>query len=349
MTQLAVVILAAGKGTRMLSGRQKILHEVGGRPMVSHSFEAAAQVADMPPLMVVGPGEDGVRHLFGERAGYVEQPERLGTGHATLMAAPALDGRSRQVLVTYADMPLLRPETMTALAERQRSRGAAVVMLAVAGEPDSTFGRVVRDPEGQVIEIVEVAEARRRPDGDALLAISELNVGIYCFDAGWLWQNLPDLPLRQARSGPEYYLTDMVGLAVSQGRAVEAIMVEDVDECLGAGTRAEMVLVEKAFRRRANARWLSAGVTLVDPDVTYIDQTVTIGRDTVIWPNTYLQGQTTIAEGCILGPNSIIRDATLGRECRVEAAIVERCELSDGTVVPPFSHISDVQGNDHGN
>jgi bifunctional UDP-N-acetylglucosamine pyrophosphorylase/glucosamine-1-phosphate N-acetyltransferase len=238
---------------------------------------------------------------------------------------------------------------MVSLAEQQRASAAAVVMLAVTGDPDSTFGRVVRDQDGQVIEIVEAAEARRRPDGDALLAITELNVGIYCFDADWLWQNLPDLPLRQARSGPEYYLTDMVGLAVSQGRSVEALVVEDADECLGAGTRAEMVLVEKAFRRRANTRWLSAGVTLVDPEVTYIDQTVTIGRDTVIWPNTYLQGQTTIGEDCILGPNTIIRDATLGRECRVEGAIVERCELSDGTAVPPFSHVVDVQGIDDGN
>jgi bifunctional UDP-N-acetylglucosamine pyrophosphorylase/glucosamine-1-phosphate N-acetyltransferase len=145
--------------------------------------------------------------------------------------------------------------------------------------------------------------------------------------------------LRQARSGEEYYLTDMVGLAVAQGRLVEARMVEDADECLGAGTRAELVLVEKAFRRRANARWLAAGVTLIDPEATYIDQTVTIGRDTVIWPNTYLQGQTVIGGECVIGPNTIVRDSTLGRGCRVEQAVVERCQLGDGVIVPPFSHL----------
>jgi bifunctional UDP-N-acetylglucosamine pyrophosphorylase/glucosamine-1-phosphate N-acetyltransferase len=346
MAELAIVILAAGKGTRMLSSRQKILHDVGGRPMVSHVFEAAAQVADLPPLLVVGPGEDGVRRLFGERATYAVQDQRLGTGHATLMAAPVLTGRSRQVLVTYADMPLLRPETMTALADRQRSSGAAVAMLTVMGDPASSFGRVLRDDGGRVVEIVEVAEARQRPDGQAILAIDELNAGVYCFDAGWLWANLDRLPLRQARGGREYYLTDMVGLAVGQGRPVEARAVDDAEECLGAGTRAELVLVEKAFRRRANARWLAAGVTLIDPETTYIDQTVTIGRDTVIWPNTYLQGQTVIGEDCIIGPNTIIRDATLGRGCRVEQAFVERCELGDGAVVPPFNHLMDEHGED---
>jgi bifunctional UDP-N-acetylglucosamine pyrophosphorylase/glucosamine-1-phosphate N-acetyltransferase len=341
-SDLAIVILAAGKGTRMLSSRQKILHDVGGRPMVSHVFEAAVKVAGMPPHLIVGPGEDGARQLFGDRATYAVQAERLGTGHATMTAAPALAGRSKQVLVTYADMPLLRPETMMALADLQQASGAAVAMLSVMGEPSSSFGRVVRDDQGQVAEIVEVAEARQRPDGESILAITELNAGVYCFDAEWLWTNLAGLPLRQARSGQEYYLTDMVGLAVGQGRLVAAMAVEDADECLGAGTRAELVLVEKAFRRRANARWLAAGVTLVDPEATYIDQTVVIGRDSIIWPNTFLQGQTSIGEGCILGPNSIIRDTTMGNDCRVEQAVVERCELGDGTVVSPFNHLVDV-------
>jgi bifunctional UDP-N-acetylglucosamine pyrophosphorylase/glucosamine-1-phosphate N-acetyltransferase len=155
---------------------------------------------------------------------YVEQPEQLGTGHATMMVAPVLRGRATQVLVTYGDMPLLRPETMRRLAAEQAATGAAIVMLSVMGEAESSFGRVVREDSGRVVEIVEVAEARLRPDGESILAIRELNVGVYCFDATWLWQTLPDLPLRQARSGPEYYLTDMVELAVGQERLVMAIM-----------------------------------------------------------------------------------------------------------------------------
>ena len=324
----------------MKSRKQKILHEVGGRPMVAHVFEAAETLAYRPPVLVVGPGEDGVRALFGERATYVEQPQQLGTGHATLMARPLLQDSSGQVLVTYADMPLLRAETMRRLATAQGDSGAAVALLTAKGDPASSFGRIVRDEQGQVAEIVEVAAARRRPNAAELLAIDELNVGVYCFDGPWLWTYLDDLPLRQARSGQEYYLTDMVGLAVQQGRAVVAVSLTDPDERLGAGTRAELVAVEQAFRRRANARWLDAGVTLVDPATTFIDPSVLIGPDTVIWPATYLQGQTTIEADCVIGPNAIIRDAHIGRGSRVEQAVVEGRRLAPETTVPPFSHLT---------
>ncbi|MCA9971093.1 MAG: NTP transferase domain-containing protein [Anaerolineales bacterium] len=341
---LAIVLLAAGQGTRMLSKKQKILHDVGGKPMVQHVFEAAVSAADLPPILVVGPGEAGVRTLFGDRAGYVVQPQQLGTGHATLMARDALQGRADQVLVTYGDMPLLQADTMRRLADTQTAAGAAVAMLAVLGDPASSFGRVVRDANGRVAEIVEVAQARQRPNAAALLATREQNAGVYCFDAAWLWQHVGSLPLRQARSGPEYYLTDLIEMAVAQGRPVEAIVSDDPDECLGAGTRAELVAVEKAFRRRANRRWLARGVTLVDPDATYIDPDVTIGQDTVIWPNTYLQGQTHVGADCVVGPNAIVRDATLGDGCHVAQAVVEGVTLAAHTRVPPFTHLTASKG-----
>lgn len=336
---LAVVILAAGQGTRMKSKKQKILHEVGGKPMVQHAFDAATAVADLPPVLVVGPGEDGVRDLFGERARYAVQPEQLGTGHAAQMAAPALHGRADQVIVTYGDMPLLRADTLARLASTQADTGAAVVMLSVMGEPSSSFGRVVRGADGHVAEIVEVAEAKQRSNTAELLAIRELNAGVYCFDGEWLWANVGNLPVRQARSGLEYYLTDLVGTAVAQGRIVKAIATADPAECLGAGTRAELALVEHAFRQRARAYWLDHGVTLIDPDTVYIDPDVVIGQDTVIWPNTYLQGQTTIGSECVLGPNAIIRNARIGSGCRIPQAVVEQTALPDGTEVEAFSVI----------
>lgn len=337
---LAVVILAAGQGTRMKSKTQKILHEVGGKPMVQHVFEAAAAVADMPPILVVGPGEDGVESLFGDAARTVVQPEQLGTGHAALMARPALQGSAEQVIVTYGDMPLLRASTLASMAETQRQTGAAVTMLSVMGEAKSSFGRVLRDHNGRVTAIMEVAQARRQANAAELLAIRELNAGVYCFDGPWLWAEIDNLPLRQARSGQEYYLTDMVGLAVQQGRLVEALVVEDQDECLGAGTRAELVAVETAFRHRANRYWLDHGVTLVDPHTTYIDPDVVIGQDTVIWPNTYLQGRTHIGEGCIIGPNAVVRDAQIGAGCRIEQAVVENTSLADQSVVKAFTRMS---------
>lgn len=337
---IAVVLLAAGQGVRMNSNKQKILHEVGGRPMVLHAFLAAEAVADLPPVLVVGPvagepGDSGVRALIGDRATYVVQPEPLGTGHATRMAAEALRGRADQVIVTYGDMPLLRAETMRRLAEAQRESGAVVALLSVPGDPGSSFGRVVRDELGRVREIVEVAEARRRPEGDELLDIRELNAGVYCFDGEWLWANIGDLPIRQARRGTEYYLTDLIEAAVAQGCGVTAVLADDPDEGLGAGTRAEMVAVERAFRRRVNDHWLANGVTLVEPDATWIGPDVTVGRDTVIWPNTFLQGQTTIGEACVIGPNAIVRDATVGDRCRIEQLLIEKMSVPDDTTARP--------------
>jgi bifunctional UDP-N-acetylglucosamine pyrophosphorylase / glucosamine-1-phosphate N-acetyltransferase len=335
----AVILLAAGQGARMNSKRQKILHEVGGRPMVMHAFLTAVAVADLKPVLVVGPGEAGVRDLIGEQAEYVIQPEQLGTGHAALMAKPALDGRAEQVIVTYGDMPLLRAETLTALAERQAETGAAVVMLACLGDPASSFGRVIRDEAGRVTAIMEAAQARREPNAADLLAIREQNVGVYCFDGRWLWENIPHLPLRQARSGPEYYLTDMVETAGRQDRLVDAILLQDDDEGLGAGTRAELVAVEKAFRRRINQRWLAAGVTLIDPETTYIDPDVIIGQDTAIWPNSYLQGQTVVGEDCLIGPNAILRDAIIGDGVELAQAVVEGVEIPHGRRILPFTHL----------
>lgn len=332
---IAVVLLAAGQGVRMNSKKQKILHEVGGRPMVLHAFLAAEAAADLPPVLVVGPGETGVRALIGDRALYAVQPEALGTGHATRMAADILRGRADQVIVTYGDMPLLRTETLCRLADTQRDSGAAVALLSVVGEPSSTFGRVVRDERGRVREIVEVAEARRRPESESLLAIRELNAGVYCFDGVWLWANIDNLPVRRARRGDEYYLTDMVEMAVGQGRDVVALRSDDADEGLGAGTRAEMVEVERAFRRRVNTHWLAHGVTLVEPDATWIGPDVAIGRDTVIWPNTFLQGHTTIGEDCIIGPNAILRDAVVGDRCRIEQLLLKGATVPDDTTARP--------------
>jgi bifunctional UDP-N-acetylglucosamine pyrophosphorylase/glucosamine-1-phosphate N-acetyltransferase len=230
-------------------------------------------------------------------------------------------------------------ETMATLAEKQEQSGGAIAMLSVIGDTESSFGRVVRDENGAVSEIVEVAEARQRPNKDELLAIRELNAGVYCFEGPWLWANIDSLPLRQARNGQEYYLTDMVQMAVEQERWVEALIVQDEDECLGAGTRQEMVAVERAFRNRANQRWMDHGVTLVDPDSIYIDQDVIIGQDTIIWPNSYIQGQSEVGPDCVIGPNTIIRSAQIGAGCRIEQARVENASLDEGIAVAPFTVI----------
>ena len=309
---LAVIILAAGMGTRMNSKYQKILHEVGGQPMVMHVVEAARQVSDFPETLVIGTiGGERIKNLVGESANYVVQEEQLGTGHATQATAALLQDKTNQVAVTYGDMPLLKTETLSKLAQMQAESGAAVVLTTVMGEPTSSFGRIARDATGKIQEIVEVAEAKQRPNTRELLNIRELNVGVYCFEADFLWKNIGNLPLRQARNGVEYYLTDMIGIAVEQGLLVEAVLIEEEDECLGAGTREELIAVDRAFRKRQVKKWLAAGVTIIDPDSTYIDPDVTIGKDTIIWPNSYLRGNTQIGEDCVIGPSVILTNALI--------------------------------------
>lgn len=338
MNDTTIIILAAGKGTRMNSQYQKILHSVGGKPMVQHVYEAAAVVSGNPPIMVVGLGEDGVQTLFGDLARYVVQEEQLGTGHATAVSKKMAQGNSQRVIVTYGDMPLFKPETMLGLANQQAGTGAAVVMTTVEMPVSSTFGRVVRDESGRICEIVEHSDAKKRDNADDLINITEMNAGVYCFDADFLWSNINDLPKRIARRGNvEYYLTDMIEIAVNQGKLVEAVEVE-YEESVGAGTRSELAQVEKLFRQRAIQKAFDSGVTIIDPDNTYIDQDVEIGQDTVIWPNSYIKGRTTIGKDCVIGPNVVIRSAEIADNCHIEQATIERVAIPANTRTEPFTY-----------
>ncbi|MGC9359984.1 MAG: bifunctional UDP-N-acetylglucosamine diphosphorylase/glucosamine-1-phosphate N-acetyltransferase GlmU [Anaerolineae bacterium] len=332
MHNLAAVILAAGQGTRMRSDHPKVLHEVLGRPMVLWSLDAARGAGAERIVLVIGVGADQVRDVVGDVAWYALQEEQLGTGHATLQARDLVQGKSRAVLVLYADMPTLRPETLQALVDVQRSSDAAVAMLTVHSEDSMGFGRIVRDEAGEPRAIVE--EAVASPE---VLALTELNCGIYCFDAAFLWEYLPKVEITQPKG--EYYLTDMVELAVEAGRRVVAHTIDDVSEVQGINTRAHLARAAGILRGRVNERLMSQGVTLVDPATVYAEPTVLVGRDTVIHPNTHLQGQTVIGEGCEIGPNTLVRDSSIGDNCRVFASVVEKARMERGSEIGPFGHL----------
>ncbi len=329
---IAVVILAAGQGTRMKSDLPKVLHPLGGHPLVTYSLKAARALTDTRPVLVVGYGAERVQEAVGDQAILVRQAEQLGTGHAVLQAEPILAGQADIVLVLYADMPLIRPETLKALVQAHTRQGdATITLVSVIADQPRGFGRVVRDAAGNVVALVE--EAQATPEQ---LAIRELNAGIYCFDAHWLWPHLHQLPLSPKG---EYYLTDTVALAVAEGRTVQALIAEDPEEMLGINTRVHLAEAEAVLRRRINQRWMEAGVTLLDPLTTYIQDTVEIGPDTVILPNTHLWGKTRVGAACTLGPNTILRDTTLGDRCRVEASVLEGAILEDDVTVGPFAHL----------
>jgi bifunctional UDP-N-acetylglucosamine pyrophosphorylase/glucosamine-1-phosphate N-acetyltransferase len=329
--RVSVVILAAGQGTRMKSNLPKVLHPLVGKPMLLHAVQAARAVSEAAPVLVVGVGADRVQATVGEQARYVVQERQLGTGHAVLQAKSLLEGQSETVLVTYADMPLLRTATLRRLIENHHQDTPIITMLSVIRDNPLGFGRVVRGASGGVAAIVEEADAT--PDQ---LAIRELNTGTYCFDATWLWSRLEQIPLS---AKGEYYLTDLIGMAVAEGGRVESLTTGDPSEVLGVNTRVHLAEAEAILRRRINAEWMLNGVTIVDPATTYIETGVTLGSDTVVYPNSWLAGETRIGTRCRIGPNSVIRDSTLGDRCTVFASVVEGSTLEDEVRVGPFDHL----------
>lgn len=329
--KITPVLLAAGLGTRMKSTLPKVLHPVCGLPMLTYALEAVKAVSTEKPVVVIGHSAEAVRDFLGEAADCILQDPLLGTGHAVLQAEARLRGVSDLVLVTYADMPLLRPETLARLVEAQSQSPGPLTMLTVIAPDPRGFGRVVRAPNGRVEAVVEEAEAAPEQ-----LSIHELNVGAYCFRGDWLWEALHRLPV--SKKG-EYYLTEAVGLAAKTGLPVQAIATEDQAEIIGINTRVHLSEAEAAMRQRINTAHMLAGVTIIDPAATFIQPGVTIGRDTVLWPNTHLEGKTIIGEACRLGPETVVRDSTIGDNCKVFKAVVEGAVLEDHVDIGPFAHL----------
>jgi bifunctional UDP-N-acetylglucosamine pyrophosphorylase/glucosamine-1-phosphate N-acetyltransferase len=328
---LAAVVLAAGQGTRMHSRTPKVLHKLAGHPMVEYPLTTAHAVTGTTPVLVVGVGAEAVTAAFEERARYVLQAEQLGTAHAVAQARPVLEGQSDLVLVTYADMPLLREATLRALVEAQAANPGPFSLLSVHSQGLRDFGRVVRDADGRVAAVVEAIQATPEQ-----YALTEVNVGAYCFEAAWLWEALPRLPLSPKG---EYYLTDLVGLAVTEGGRVGSVTTADETEAIGINTRLQLAAAEAALRRRINERWMLAGVTLVDPATSYIDPDAQLGANTTVLPNTHIEGRSIVGAGCVIGPNSVIRDTTIGDACRVECSVLEGALLEDQVSVGPFAHL----------
>jgi bifunctional UDP-N-acetylglucosamine pyrophosphorylase/glucosamine-1-phosphate N-acetyltransferase len=321
-----------------------------GKPLICYALEAAQAASQSPPVVVVGAAADSIRQAVGSstasRPGEAQpaqdpanpgvrfalQQQPLGTAHALMQAAPLLEGRSQAVLVTSADMPLFRVETLQRLVEVQRADPSSLSMLTVIAENPRGFGRVLRLPDGGVQAIVEEAQATSEQ-----LALRELNVGAYCFPADWLWRTLPEVPVSPKG---EYYLTDLAALARAAGRRIHAILLDDPGETIGVNNRADLADAERTLRQRINRQWMLSGVTLVDPQATYIEPGVVIGQDTVIWPGCYLHGRTWVGEACTLGPNAILRDTHLGRGSQVLQSVLDGVTVEDGARIGPFVHLS---------
>jgi bifunctional UDP-N-acetylglucosamine pyrophosphorylase/glucosamine-1-phosphate N-acetyltransferase len=333
--RVGVVILAAGKGTRMKSRRSKLVHPVAGLPMVRQVVELARQLDPTAIALVVGHDAGAVAAAAGVGVHVVRQSEQLGTGHAVLQAREALIGRADVVIVLYGDTALLRVETLrrmvaaadeAALVLLTYVRGASPVHDAVS----ASYGRIDRDERGRVVGIIELPGPRRYDE------IQEVNAGVMVARADWLWEQAGRLP--RSPKG-EYFLTDLAAPTVAAGLRVEAVQPADPDEILGVNTQAELADVNRIAMGRIRDRLLDAGVRMLDPSTVYVDATVEVGPDTVIQPNTHLRGRTVVGAGSEIGPNSIVEDTAIGERCRVVASVLEGSWVGNGVTIGPFAHL----------
>ncbi len=326
-----VIVLAAGKGTRMMSGTPKPLHPLMGKSLIEHVLSAVQPICDHPPLLVIGHGGEEIQHKLKGTARFVIQEELLGTGHAVQQAESTLKDNSDLVLVVYGDMPLVQPQTLMNLVEAQKGHTGPMTILTLVEKDPRGFGRVVRDDMGKIQAIIEEADAT--PDQ---LTINELNAGMYCFQADWLWESINQLPLS---AKGEYYLTDLVGLAVEGGKEVASVQVEESWELLGINNRVHLAEAGRILQEQINQAWMLSGVSILDPQTTYIDMDVQIGQDTIIFPNTFLQGKTVIGKNCLIGPGTRVYDSLIGDHCEIEFSVVEESRLEDNVDIGPFSHL----------
>ena len=330
MSTKAAVILAAGKGVRMVSGLSKVLHKVCGKELVRHVLDAATAAGYERVVVIVSPANhDPVHDLLGDIVEYAVQPDTLGTGHAVLQAKELLRD-IKTVAVLNGDVPLIRPESLRSLLERHEAQDARATLITAHCDIPG-LARVVRDSTGAIAEIVEERDADERTK-----AITEVNVGSYCFNGPWLWDALENVPMSD---GGEYYLPAVIAMAVRQVSPPESIEVSDPAEALGINDRVQLSEAETLLRERIRLHWMKSGVTMPDPSSVYIDADVSLGQDTTVLPNTHIIGASKVADRCVLGPNSIIDNARIGSECRVWSSVVEGSELAERVNVGPFTHI----------
>ncbi len=334
-TPITVVILAAGLGTRMKSRRAKVLHRAGGRFLVEHVLRTARTLA--PPeriFLVVGYQADQVRAAIGTPgAGFIEQTEQKGTGHAVMAAAEALAGLPGLLVILYGDCPLVRPETLAGLVAAQRTSSAAGAILTAVMDDPTGYGRVLRDAAGRVTGVVEQKAAAPEQ-----LAVREANMGLYCYQAAPFWRHIRDL--RPDNPAREYYLTDMVEILHRAGHPITAFRIADPREVLGINDRVELAAVDRLLRDRKVRELMLAGVTIEKPETVTIDPDVAIGMDTVVEPFAQLLGATTIGENCRIGACSIVRDSELADEVEVGPfTIIGTSRLESGAQAGPFARL----------
>ena len=343
MGKVDAVVMAAGLGKRMKSRLPKILHPVGGRPMLWYLANLARRVADSTVAIIIGHGADKVRaYLTSEEKNLgpfslVEQTEQRGTGHAVQQARKALAknkyGVADRCLILNGDTPLLTEVTIRALLDRHHSENATVTILTAVLDDPQGYGRVVRGPKGEVQKVVEDRDASQEE-----LTIDEVNVGTYVVESSFLFKALETLVPHNTQG--ELYLTDIIHLAAKRRLRVTAMVAPETNETIGINNREDLAFAEKHIRHRICRKWMHAGVTFLDPDRTRIDEEVIIGQDTLLYPDVSLEGQTELGESCIIRSQTRITDSTIGDRVIVQdSCVLQGAKVESESVIGPFAHL----------
>ena len=332
---LSTIILAAGKGARMKSDLVKVLHPLLGIPMLSYPIDLSLNgINSGKTIVVVGYQGERIRSRFTDgRLTFVDQGDPIGTGHAVLCTENHLKGFKGTILILCGDVPLLKAVTLRRFIDTHKGNGGAITVMTAVLEAPTGYGRIVRMDGGLVQGIVEEKDASP-PE----MSIKEINTGIYCVDSPFLFEALKQVSADNAQG--EYYLTDIVAIANERSQEAYAFPVEDSTEVMGINTRVDLAKADEILRDELLTEMMLDGVSIVDPKTTYIDKPVRVGRDTIIYPNCYLQGETTIGERCILEPNSQITDSRIGSDVVIKAcSVITESTIDEGAAIGPFARL----------
>lgn len=328
MAQVAAIVLAAGMGTRMKSSLVKVLHPLCGVPMIQHVLQTVRQAGAQRIVTVVGHQAERVRAVCGDTVEYAVQHEQKGTGHAVLQAEPLLAAERGTILIVFGDTPLYRVESVVGLIRAHQESGAAATILSAIVDDPTGYGRIIRDANGKFLRVVEQSDASPEE-----AAVNEINTGMCCIEADRLFIGLRRLGTDNKQG--EYYLPDLFANLVAEGERVEAVPLQDPTEAQGINSRRHLAEAEAILRDRIRQHWLDQGVTMIDPSTTFIDANVSIGRDTVIYPFTFLEDGTQVGEACTIGPMARIRQAQIGDRAVVDSSVVDGISIESDAVIGP--------------
>lgn len=327
-----VVVLAAGKGTRMKSKLYKVLHKVCGKTMVEHVVDAAQGVNPAEIVTIVGTGAGDVEKVLADKSKFAFQEKQLGTGDAVMTAREELGDKDGATLVVTGDTPLFTTDTFNELFKYHAEKGNAATVLTAEAPNPFGYGRIIRDDQGNVLRIVEQKDGKPEE-----LKVKEINTGVFCFDNKKLFEALKHVNNDNAQG--EYYLTDVLEILRNSGERVGAYKMPDFSESLGVNDRIALAQATKTMQRRINEQHMRDGVSFIDPDTAYIDADVKIGNDTVIEGNVVIKGNTEIGSDCYITSGSRIVDSKIGNNVTVTSSTVEEAEMDDNTDIGPNSHL----------